>query len=118
MPAVQHSGEFVAYATDDLRDFLAAIDRRVVELRSAVAAARVTPQDLEGDAAEARRHVASIWVAAQREADIIRARAESEARAIVDAAHRLASTAPVGRGDRPGWVRATVERASVDPRDD
>lgn len=118
MPAVQHSGEFVAYATDDLRDFLAAIDRRVVELRSAVAAARVTPQDLEGDAAEARRHVASIWVAAQREADIIRARAESEARAIVDAAHRLASTAPVGRDDRPGWVRATVERASVDPRDD
>lgn len=118
MPAVQPSGEFVAYATDDLRDFLAAVDRRVVELRSAIAAARVTPQDLEGDAAETRRHVASIWVAAQREADIIRSRAESEARAIVDAAHRLASAEPVSRQDRPARERATVEGAAMDPRHD
>lgn len=93
MSSATPTGDLVGYSTEELRSFLAAVDRRITELRSDIAAGRAAQQRAEPDAADARRRCAGAWVAAWQEAETIRAGGEREARAIVDAARRLAEDA-------------------------
>ena len=116
MSSAPPTDDLVGYSSEELRAFLEAVDRRIAELRSAIATARATQQDAEPDAADAQPRFAGVWVAAWHEAEMIRAGGEREARAIIDAARRLAGEAPVTGRDRLPSERTTGEGAATDPQ--
>jgi cell division septum initiation protein DivIVA len=87
----------LGFRVDELERFLEAADRRVAELEAAIAVAearRDAAVAAVGSGADARRSIADAWLAAQHEADAIRAAADADVRALLDGAARAVHARP------------------------
>lgn len=79
------------YLVADLERFLAATGERVDELQRLIdeTRTRLDREGEEGAEVAARRRIATAWMAAQQEADAIRAAAEMEAESIIHDAEEV-----------------------------
>lgn len=110
--SARHDG-VVGYLATDLEEFFAAARARMSALESAIAeeqARRARAGSAEALAIAGRQQLAEAWTTALRDAEQLRASAQSEAAAIVEEAHR---TARAIRAKALLDGRATSETASA-----